>query len=106
MNKEKCRLGISVIYLSDMSGNIELQPNTLYTLLITYPLNSGVEFLIHSGDNGCGLISLLSDIGKAYEKVYASPEQFGIWGHDIGDLVLESISVDHDKRLITLSVGS
>jgi len=104
--KEKCKLGISVIYLSSIKGNVRLPPNSLYTLRIDYPLDVGVGFPVKTGKQGMDITEILGTIGDAYEKVYATPNHFGIWGHGIGDLVLESVTVDHDSKLITLSVGS
>ena len=105
-NKEECQLGISVSYLSSIKGNIRLPPNSSYTLLIDYPLDNGFSFPVKVGKQGMGITEILGTIGDAYEKVYAMPNHFGIWGHGIGDLVLETVTVDHDKKLITLSVGS
>jgi hypothetical protein len=105
-NEEEARLGISVVYLKSMRSNISLPPNSVYTLLIDYPVESSVGFPVNSGKNGMDTINLLSLIGDAYEKIYASPNYFGVWGHAIGSLVLESVYVNHDKKLITLEVGS
>lgn len=98
-------------------GNFEKLPaNKTYELVIDYPLTKPARFKINTGKKGMGLIALLGRIGKLYQRVYDKEDAtltseseggcYGIWGHDIGDLSIEGINIDHKKKLITLDVGS
>lgn len=105
-NTQKVNCFIPVSYLEDCKGDVSLLPNEYYSLVIDYPFDKPMKILISSGENGMGLAPLLREIGKAYKMAYAFQDQYGIWGHGMGDLMLESINVDHVKKLITLGVGS
>jgi len=87
-------------------SDIFLPPNEIFTLEITYPLSVKALFPIKTGKKGMGTVSLIGEIGKAYQNIYSNEDQYGIWGHDIGDLSLEGIRVDTVKKVITISVGS
>ncbi|SDK58211.1 hypothetical protein SAMN04487898_109189 [Pedobacter sp. ok626] len=95
------------------------------TVVIDYPLKNGYRFELNS-NNGFSRELLLKEISKAYYKMYEEEEatatiktipvekrttmynrnetngKYGIWGHDIADLVLSEIHVyeDSDKKLI------
>ena len=53
---------------------------------------------------------LCRQICEAYHAIYEDdkkdPDKYGIWGHDIGDLVIEQIRVDAKNKKIELSIGS
>jgi hypothetical protein len=105
-NSETVNCSIPISYLPYYNGDVSLLPNKIYTLTIDYPLNTPLKVLIASGKQGMGLAPLLVQIGKAYHKAYSNDNKYGIWGHDMGDLTLESIKVNHLTKSITLSVGS
>jgi len=112
-NKQSLTVFIPVTNLSAIwKGDFNRLPaNSTYQLIIDYPLTHPVTYNIKTGKNGMGLISLLSKIGKLYEKTYqddddSDGEKHGIWGHDIGDLSLEGIDINHNRKTITLAVGS
>lgn len=106
MNKQKVSCNISIDSLDSCSGNIFLPPGQCYQLTINYPLETQYNIFIETTKNGMGLSQLLFEIGKAYKRIYESPKRYGVYGHSINDLYLEGIDVDHDKQIITLSVGS
>ena len=55
----------------------------------------------------CNAYDLGLRICKEYANVvYKDEAKFGIWGHDIGDLVIEAVTVDFDKKTVRVSVGS
>ena len=84
-------------------GDLHLKPNQKYTLVIDYPFDTPGRFTVKTGKKGMGVSGLLPHIYRAYVKYY----EVGNWyGHDIGDLVIEGIYVDHTKKLITLGMGS
>jgi|ERR1019366_4700639 hypothetical protein len=83
-----------------------LPPNQTFELIIDYPVSNPATYKLHTGKSGMGLCRLLKEIGKAYEKVYAAEDKYGVWGHFITDLAIEGISVDFKKKKIRLDVGS
>jgi len=94
---------------------------TLIKIIIDYPLTNNYEFTL-SSENGFTRAKLLSEISKHYYLIYEEEEKsatvktipvekrttlynrnqtngkYGIWGHDIADLVLSEISVYKDKN--------
>ena len=95
------------------------------TIIIDYPLTNEYKFDL-SSDTGFTRVHLLNEINKAYRKIYAEEEasatiktipiekrkklinrndtngKYGIWGHDIEDLMLARIEIYEtpDKKLI------
>ena len=106
MTTQKVNCYIAVSNLKDCKGDVHLPPNETYELLINYPLTTSLKYPIETGKEGMGLAPLFREIGKAYQKAYDDSDEYGIWGHDMGDLILASISVDHNKKIITLGVDS
>jgi hypothetical protein len=120
--KKKTSQSISVhipvtMLASKWDGDFQkLPPNKTYELIIDYPLFKPAVYKISTGKNGMGLVRLLGIIGKLYQKTYdredaTSPAKdeagvYGIHGHDIGDLNLSGISVNHKTLKIRLSVDS
>ncbi len=97
-------------HISDIENSIPkedifLPPNKTFKLLINYPCK-GTFFPIQVRGKGMGTLQLINKIGECYRKIYAEPKKYGVYGHDIGDLYLEGIEVDFEKKLITLEVGS
>ena len=90
----------------DYSGDLFLPPNDKYILEIDYPLDSVAKFEILTGENGIGSLNLISKICKFYENIYKDAEKYGIWGHDIFDLQLCQINIDHKTKQITIGVDS
>lgn len=89
-------------------GNFDKLPaNCIYNLIIDYPLEEPVIIPIKTGKFGMGLFKFLKKIGAAYEKIYDDNKgQFKVYGHDIYDLNLSGISVNHKTKKIKLSVDS
>jgi len=102
------------------------------TIVLDYPLNRPYRHEV-TRNTGHSINSLLHDIQVAYKHVYeteasttAEPEltaeqrmaqgslinrnrtngTYGIWGHDMGDLYVESIEYDTEKKEILLCMGS
>ena len=100
-------IDIRVCELTDIGVNWKnLPPNQTFELLIDYPLHNPTTFNIKTGKKGMSLVKLLSQVGKSYEKVYANPNKYGIWGHCIGDLYDEGIEVNVKTNKIHLIMGS
>ena len=90
----------------------------------SYPLSNKVDFS-HKRKGGWTRKALFAAIQKDYAKIYRDEDKavgptdnvpgmlnrdrsdgpYGIWGHDIGDLVVEGVAVS-DKGKVTLSIGS
>jgi len=105
---------------------VVLPPNREYTLIIDYPVSNPYKAKIKIGEKGMTRIKLANEICKHYRKMYAvedgtaggdpghipgmfnratSKGKYGIWGHDLGDLVLIDAKV-HKNGNITLGVDS
>ena len=85
-----------------------LPEKQVYTLTITYPFNKPAEFEIKTGKKGMGLAGLMRQIHRCYVKKFKAARKDpndGYW-HALGDLVVEGILLDHDKKTIRLHVGS
>jgi hypothetical protein len=88
--------------------DIFLPPNEEFELQIDYPCDRTL-FHIQTGANGMGTLRLVKEIGKSYQKIYKDADTtnpYNVWGHDVGDLVIERISVDYVSKKIKLAVGS
>lgn len=98
------------------SGDVSLRPNETYKLHIDYPLSNPAVFKIKVGKTGLTATKLVKKICEAYEKIYEvdDAEQdldtdeltYGVWGHSIEDLYLNSIMVDHTKKEIYIELSS
>ena len=90
--------------------NIFFEKEIIADLYICYPLSVVVKAEVKFNS----LHGLISEIRKIYNKIYYSEfrknskEKYGIWGHSIYDLVIESIKVveGDEKPLIDVSIGS
>ncbi len=117
-------------YLID--ANTIVLPEHKVTLIIDYPLTNEVRFELES-TTGFSRAQLLKEISAQYYKLYQEEEstatiktipvdkrttlynrnetngKYGIWGHDIADLVLTDISVyktSSGQLLLTLNIDS
>lgn len=98
---------IPVSNLSCFNGSLgSLLPNSNYELMIDYPLENPVKFEITTGSKGLSPGELLRKIGKIYEKIYQSPEKYKVYGHDVEDLSLETVRINHKTKQIALDLGS
>jgi len=78
-----------------------------------YPLSGAVRFK-HTNRRGWTRKRLFKTIQRDYVRIYREEDDpnsglessYGIWGHDIGDLVLEEVIYDPDRKLVTLGIGS
>lgn len=72
-------------------------------IIVSYPLEKDKAFEIKA--KKFTLENVVNCVIKVYEKIYASPEKYKVYGHGIGDLYLESIQIQNDGT-VTLNVGS
>lgn len=110
---------------------VVLSPNKTYTLVIDYPTSVPYKAKIKTGKKGMTRIELADKVCQHYRKMYAEEDsstqippllgcqggaapmlnrqqtdgKYGIWGHEIEDLVLVNANIDA-KGNITLGVDS
>lgn len=98
--------------------NVLFEKEIIADLFICYPLSVVVKDEIKFKS----LYELISEIRRVYNQIYYEEfkdfskkkkentftEKFGIWGHSIYDLIIESIKIfeGEDKPLINVSIGS
>ena len=49
---------------------------------------------------------LYKAIVRGYEKIFGNEEKYGVWGHQLDDLVIDGVKYNPKKKLVTLDVGS
>lgn len=111
-------------------GDKIVLPYTPVQLIIDYPLDRPAEFVLSAVGTGFTKKQLVEEISKRYHRIYKEEEttantkttpmedrktlanrnttdgKYGIWGHDITDLVLSSVEVHKSASgKITLTLG-
>lgn len=76
-----------------------------YSFVYDYPLRKPARFK-HPLTGQEGLYDIMYLAARDYEKIYTHDAKYEIWGHDIGDLVFEGVTVDDKNRTISFSIGS
>lgn len=116
-----------------MEADIHVLKYPKAAIIIDYPLTNKVTFEISSSNEGFSRKRLIQEIGKKYYEIYEEEEKtatiktipedkrttirnrnstngkYGIWGHDLSDLVLSSIEVyknDDGRILLMLGIES
>lgn len=97
---------IPMCNLPGFTSGVSLPPNEKFTIIVDYPLEKDFKFEINTSSKGMDSVGLYNCIGRIYKKIYKNPDKYGVFGHDIEDLSLESITINFNKRTITLGVGS
>ncbi len=90
-------------YLIDIEETQSLNPyeivlqNKTIDLVIDYPLSNPAIFSLSTeNEKGFTRLELVEKICKCYDEVYTQDEitdQYGIWGHDINDLILHTAHI-------------
>jgi hypothetical protein len=75
------------------------------TIRFEYPLSNAFDFTFEN-PNGFTVAALVDHVQSTYAEIYADPDpdKYGIWGHDIGDLVIEGF--DDMGDYIEVHIGS
>lgn len=84
--------------------NVRFDEKINGTLYLCYPLSVVVKFDIEFDS----LHTLIDEIRRCYREIYKNRKtmvQCGVWGHDIYDLVIESIKIC-EGNLVDVSIGS
>lgn len=115
---------VSDEYVITMTKGIVIEDEKI-DIVFDYPLSTPAT-LSFKKKGGFTLAKLIECVRKGYEKIYAEEDEdvgptgnltgmmnrarsegrYGIWGHSIEDLAIETIYYNKDKKLITLSIGS
>jgi hypothetical protein len=74
--------------------------------LIDYPVQVPVLFTIETGQEPWSVWQICCAFADQYAVIYEHPQRYGLWGHDLSDLVLERLLFFPEKRLIYPHVGS
>jgi len=74
--------------------------------LIDYPVATPVLFEIETGAEPWSVWDICCAFAYEYEKIYENPLRYGVWGHDLTDLVIERLMYSPEERLIYASIGS
>ena len=75
-------------------------------VLLEYPLSRPVVFRWEGGNEAAPRFHLMQAISAQYHRIYEDADRYGVWGHDIGDLVLEHIDYSPSQNLIIPAIGS
>lgn len=98
------------------------------TLILDYPLDDDYEFRIYPDDErGFTRGHIIREIKRTYDKVYAEEEEtstvpvgnipgllnrdftdgnYGVWGHDLSDLGLHTVSYNPARNVFWLGIDS
>lgn len=87
----------------------DFEPRDL-VVMIDYPLDEPVKVLVQAEEyvHPSGLPSFgrfVLAIARKYAEIYRDPKRYGIWGHGLGDLYFERVSIPKDGP-VTLFIGS
>jgi len=84
------------------------------TIWFSYPLKKEVYFRF-SNPGGFNRLNLFESIYEGYVRIYCSEDahimmsgkkKYGIWGHCMDDLIIESIRYDPQQKLVAMFIGS
>lgn len=84
--------------------NVKFDEKINGILYLCYPLSVVVKFDIEFDS----LHKLIDEIRRCYKEIYKNRKNIiecGVWGHDISDLVIESIKI-YEDNLVDVSIGS
>jgi hypothetical protein len=98
----KTSAGVYVALWKPRTREFDL-PKGIYELKLTYPLSEPYVAEIEA-PSGLTTVGVINQIVQAYHEIYRDPQRYGVWGHEIGDLVIEAIEVRGNK--ISAWVGS
>lgn len=83
----------------------DLVPGMTLSLEINYPLSVPSSINIEVTED-TSVSTIISRIADKYRRIYKNPKEYGIWGHGLGDLWIEGLTLDTDAKKINLYVGS
>ena len=81
----------------------EFLPKGEFKVILDYPLDKLYTFKVKGPLTAYDLALYII---KHYKKIYDQSEKYGVWGHDIDDLVVERLRVNLDTKIVAVDVGS
>ena len=78
------------------------------TIVFRYPLTRKARLKFRS-ETGFTRAEIIECIRSGYRRIYAEEREeskWGIWGHEMGNLLIESVEVDDDTGIVNLGIGS
>lgn len=76
-------------------------------IIFDYPISEPVTFAYTTKNKGGWTRKMLfGAIKEGYRNIYEDPDEYGVWGHDMQDLVIEAVHSNKAGNRFTLSVGS
>jgi len=88
-------------------GRQKVVRRPIIVLELDYPLDEAYHFTFIKL-TGFTRRDLLRCVYRAYSKIYKDVRQYGVWGHHIGDLIVDSLSQANkeNKMLYKAEIGS
>lgn len=79
-------------------------PSKELKVIVSYPLNSHYMFtIIKPKSKQMTIAGIAWKIAQIYKSIYENPNKYGVWGHDIQDLTIESITIVGNKVYTSVS---
>jgi hypothetical protein len=77
-------------------------------VVFDYPLRTEVAFTFSAPtETGFTRRDLFACVAAGYSRIYADPsDRYGVWGHELKDLVLSGVDYDETTGLVRLFVDS
>jgi hypothetical protein len=91
-------------YKFKLLNKVFVKPNEMVTLIIDYPLSMPFSKIIKGGGKGLTGADIVDEVIKAYKIIYNNQDFYGVWGHNMGDLVL--VSIERKRNKIYVGVDS
>jgi len=109
-------IDIEIVGISDLKNddfiktNIKDYSKTVISeeevyIIFSYPLSSSIKFHFKN-KGGFSKLDLLRCVYIGYKRIYEKPNFYGVYGHDIDNLLLEEVKYYSKNNTIILSVGS
>lgn len=87
------------IFSNELVSGMKLSLDIFYPLSVKHSINIDIV-------DDTNVSTIISKIVLEYRKIYKNPEKYGVWGHGLGDLWIESLTLDTDAKKLNLYVGS
>jgi hypothetical protein len=97
---------LDVVQKFDIGIQSSARSPTLVRCLLDYPLETPCLFAIELSSPSRGIVEICDAIVRQYALIYRTPERYGVWGHDMSDLIVEGLLYYPDENLIYAAMGS
>ena len=101
MARKRVEVNFRIVRLPE--ADQEFLPKGKFPVVLDYPLDKVYKFEVQGPMT---VVQLCCRIAKEYKEViYADCEKYGVWGHVIDDLFIESLKLDDDDN-VHVGMGS